>query len=116
MKRNTIILIAVILLGALTTWLVMHSGKGTVAREMRDFAYTDTASVDKIFLADKTGKQVTLVRNADNTWTVNELSPARPDAVANLLRVLNRVSVREPVGANARENVIKTLITGSIKC
>lgn len=93
----------------------MNSGKGTVARELRDFAYADTASVDKIFLADKTGKQVTLIRNADNTWTANDTYMARPDAVNNVLRVLHNLSVREPVGLKARENVLKQLITGSVK-
>lgn len=115
MKRNSIILIAVIVLAAVTAYLVMNSGKGTVSRELRDFAYSDTASVTKIFLADKTGKQVTLVRNADQTWTVNDQYQARPDAVANLLGVLKALSVREPVGQKAREGVIKKLITGSVK-
>lgn len=116
MKRNGIILIAVLILTAVTVYLVMNSGKGSVDRELRDFAFADTASVDKIFLADKTGKQVTLVRNENNTWTLNDEYVARPDAVNNLLRVVNRVSVREPVGQKARESVIKNLITGSVKC
>jgi hypothetical protein len=116
MKRNTIILIAVLLLGALTVYLVMKSGPGSVAQELRDFAYADTAGIDKIFLADKTGKQVTLVRNSNGTWTVNEKFIARQDAINNLLATAHSLSVREPVGAKARENVIKNLITGSIKC
>lgn len=116
MKRNTIILIAVLLLAAITTYLVMNSGPGSVARELRDFAYADTASVDKIFLADKTGKQVTIVRNADGTWTLNDKYLARQDAVNNLLTTAYNLSVREPVGLKARENIVKSLITGSVKC
>lgn len=116
MKRNTIILIAVLILGAVTAYLVMNSGPGSVAKELRDFAYKDTANVDKIFLADKTGKQVTLTRNDDGTWTVNEKYAARQDAVNTLLLTVYNLSVREPVGAKARENVIKSLITGSVKC
>lgn len=115
MKRNTLILLVVLVLGAVTAYFVMNSDGGTVAKELRDFAYTDTASVDKIFLADKTGKEVTLVRKSDGTWTVNEKYQARPDAVNNLLGTLYNLSVREPVGAKARENIIKQLITGSIK-
>jgi hypothetical protein len=116
MKRNTIILIAVLILGAITVYLVMNSGPASVAKELRDFAYTDTAGIDKIFLADKTGKQVTLVRNTDGTWTVNEKFIARQDAINNLLATAYNLSVREPVGAKAREGVIKNLITGSVKC
>jgi hypothetical protein len=116
MKRNTIILIAVVLLAAVAIYFVTNSGPGSVARELRDFAYTDTANVDKIFLADKTGKKVTLQRNEDGTWSVNDKYMARPDAINNLLATMYRLSVREPVGAKARENIIKQLITGSIKC
>ncbi len=116
MKRNTIILIAVLILGAVTTYLVINSGPGSVAQELRDFAYTDTAGVTKVFLADKTGKQVTLTRNADGTWMVNTVYPARQDAINTLLATVFNLSVREPVGAKARENVIKNLVTGSVKC
>lgn len=116
MNRNTIILLAVLVLGAITVYLVKNSGPGSVAQELRDFAYTDTAGVDKIFLADKTGKQVTLTRNSNGTWTLNEKFVARQDAINNLLGTVYNLSVREPVGTKARENIIKNLITGSIKC
>ncbi|HTF04697.1 MAG TPA: hypothetical protein VK826_11765 [Bacteroidia bacterium] len=116
MKRNGLILIAVLALAAVTVFLVMNTGKGTVSKELRDFAFTDTASVDKIFLADKTLKQVTLTKNPDGTWTVNGQYKARPDAVTMLLRTIHDISVREPVGAKAKENIVKSLITGSIKC
>ena len=116
MKRNRIILIAVLALAALSAYFVVNSGKGTVNKELRDFAFTDTASVDKIFLADKTLKQTTLTKNPDGTWTVNGKFKARPDAVTTLLRTIHDVSVREPVGSKAKENIIKSLITGSIKC
>lgn len=116
MKRNRIILIAVLALAALSAYFVVNSGKGTVNKELRDFAFADTASVDKIFLADKTKKQVTLTKNADGSWTVNGQFKARPDAVTTLLRTIHDISVREPVGTKAKENIIKSLITGSIKC
>lgn len=116
MKRNGIVLIAVLLLAAITFYLVMHSGKGTVDRELRNFSYADTASVDKIFLADKTGKQVTLTRGENHIWLINDTFMARPDAIDNLLKVLHSISVREPVGTKARENIIKNLSTGSVKC
>jgi len=115
-KRNGIIFLALLILGAVTIYLVKTSGPGSVAQELRDFAYTDTAGIDKIFLADKTGKKVTLVRNANGTWTLNEKFIARQDAINNLLTTAYNLSVREPVGAKARENIVKSLITGSIKC
>lgn len=116
MKRNLLILLAVLILGSVTVYLVVNSGPGSVAKELRDFAFKDTANVSKVFLADKTGKNVTLTRNADGSWTVNAKFPARQDALNTLLTTVYNLSVREPVGAKARENVIKNLVTGSIKC
>ncbi len=116
MKRNRIILIAVLALAATCIYFVMNSGKGTVRKELRDFAFADTTSVSKIFLADKTLKQVTLTKNADGTWTVNGKFKARQDAITNLLRTIHGISVREPVGNKAKEYIVKSLITGSIKC
>lgn len=116
MKRNAIALIIVLALGGLTFWLVMHRNRSTVAKELRDFAYADTASITKIFLADKTTKQITLTREKDNSWKVNGKYTARPDAVKNLLRVMHDISVRQPVGLKMRQSILKQLATGSTKC
>jgi hypothetical protein len=116
MNRNRIALLIVVLLGGLTFWYVTRDKSSSVSRELRDFAYEDTASVTKIFLADKTLKKVELVRGTDNHWTVNGKFNARPDAVKNLLKVIHNLSVRQPIGVKSRENIIKRLITGSVKC
>jgi hypothetical protein len=115
MNRNVIALIIALLLGGLTFWLISKKDRTTVSRELRDFAVSDTASITKIFLADKTGKSVTLTREKDQ-WRVNGQYTARPDAVKTLLVTIHDVSVRQPVGLKARENIIKQLAAGSTKC
>lgn len=116
MNRNRITLLIAILLGGITFWLIMREpGKGTPNPELRNFAVEDTASITKIFLADNTPKQVTLTREADGRWKVDGKYYARPDAVRTLLVTIHDISVREPVGQKARENVVKKLITGSTK-
>lgn len=116
MKRNHIALILALCLGGLTFWLVMRRDRSTLSKELRDFALSDTASVTKIFLADKTLKQIELVRQPDNSWMVNGKYKARPDAVKILLATMHDITVRQPVSVKARENIIKQLITGSTKC
>ena len=116
MNRNTITLIIALLLGGLTFYLISRSGNSTIKKELSDFALKDTASVTKIFLADKSEKHVTLTRQEDGRWKVNDKYYARPDAIKTLLITIHDISVREPVGLKAKENVIKQLATGAIKC
>ena len=71
MKRNRIAVVLVIVLGSLSFWYISHNHNGTIKETLRDFAVQDTASVTKIFLADKKGRSVTLERKATGGWTVN---------------------------------------------
>jgi hypothetical protein len=116
MNRNKIALLVALVLGGLTFWLVSRSGSSTIKAELKDFAVSDTASITRIFLADKSNKQVTLTRENDGTWKVDGKYKARPDAIRTLLGTIRNISVREPVGLKARENVIKQLAVGAIKC
>ncbi|CAN5897069.1 hypothetical protein BH11BAC7_BH11BAC7_28240 [soil metagenome] len=116
MNRNTITLLIALALGGLTFWLISKNGSGTIKPELKNFALSDTASVTKIFLVDKSNKQVTLTRENDGRWKVNGKYYARPDAIKTLLSTMHDLSIREPVGLKARENVIKQLATGAIKC
>lgn len=116
MNRNTITLLIALALGGLTFWLVSRNGSGTIKPELKNFAVSDTASITKIFLVDKSNKQVTLTRESDGRWKVDGKYYARPDAIKTLLNTIHDVSVREPVGVKARENVIKALAVGATKC
>lgn len=116
MNRNKITLLIALVLGGLTFWLVSRNGSSTLKPELKNFAVSDTASITKVLLTDKSNKKVTLTRETDGRWKVDEKYFARPDAVKTLLTTIASISVREPVGLKARENVIKKLATGSIQC
>lgn len=116
MKRNRIAIILVIILGAASVWFIINRGNGTIKRTLRDFAVADTASITKLFLADKDGNTVTLERQPSSQWLLNGKHIARPDAIKTLLYTINKLDVKEPVGKNAQDNVIKRLATTAIKC
>lgn len=116
MKRNRIAIILVIILAAACAWFIINRGNGTIKRTLRDFAVADTASITKIFLADKDGNTVTLERQPSSQWLLNGKYFARPDAIKTLLYTINKLDVKEPVGKNAQDNVIKLLATTAIKC
>jgi hypothetical protein len=115
MKKNRIALIVVLVLGVVAFWLIRNNGKGTIKEKLRDFAVKDTASITKIFLADKTGKKVTLTRENESTWMVDKKFYARQDAVNTLLYTIYSIEVKQPVGKKAQDNIVKSLASGATK-
>jgi len=115
MKKNSIFLLLFLILAAAAAWLIYSRTSGTISKELRDFAVKDTASVVKIFMADKTGQQVTLEKVDATDWTLNGEFPARPDAIKTLLQTMHDIEVRSPVGKSGYNNVIKNIAAKGIK-
>lgn len=115
MKKNKLTLLIVILLLGVTGYFIYTNTSGTIRKELRDFAVQDTASITKIFLADKKGNKTSLERTGNNTWMVNGKYPALPASVKILLETIKKVEVRSPVGKAAFNNVIKDIGTAGTK-
>ena len=63
MKKTNLILLALLLiLGTTTFWFLKNRKNTNMSGYDFELAVKDTASVYKIFLADRSGKQVTLTR------------------------------------------------------
>ena len=116
MKKNRIALILVVILGSASFWFIINRKNGTIKPTLRDFAVEDTAAVTKIFLADKNGNDVTLERHPGSGWTVNGKYTVRPDAIQMLLTTIKKIDIKEPIGKNKQDNVIKQLAAKAIKC
>lgn len=109
MNQNRILLLIAVLLLSVAGYFYFNSTSGTIKKELRDFAVQDTASITKIFIADKKGNKATLERQSAATWTINGKYPARPDAINTLLTTIKLIEVRSPVGKAALNNIIKQL-------
>mgnify|MGYP000854860585 CR=1 FL=1 len=114
-KKNSILYIIFGIIVIISAILFLKNNKSTIKKELRDFAYEDTASVNKIFLADKNNNTILLERINGNTWRVNNKFIARNDAIRNLLDIIASVQVKSPVPKSAFENVTKFLATRSVK-
>src|SRR5690606_23058413 len=109
MKINRYLLLLLVVLVIGVAYYLFTSGTGTIKTELRNFAVEDTASIDKIFLADKLGKASTLERVGTGKWKLNGKYTARHDAVNNLLATINSMTVKSPVAKSMEENVLKDL-------
>ena len=112
MKR-TVFPIAVIVLLAFGAYTALAPESGRLdSDQSTHFAVSDTASIQKIRIADNNGRVAALQRAPDDPlglWRLNDRYPARKDATDLLLKTFKRISVRQPVRASAKEGVLKMM-------
>lgn len=115
MKRKTIyLLLGVVVLGIISLWLMLRE-QGTRI-ELKDFAVADTASISKIFLADRNKNTILLERTDSHEWLLNGKEKARQDGVNQILSTIRNLSVRMRVAKSAYNGVVKNLATSAVKC
>lgn len=109
MKQNRLLLFLVIALAGVIAWFVLSKSNSTLGKELQNFSIEDTASIDKIFIADKNGNSSTLERVNSGVWTVNKKYTARQDGINTLLLTLNKMKVRNPVAKAMEPKVLRDL-------
>lgn len=114
MKKRNIIIVAIVAVIAIAAVIVATRGSRN-ATFKQDYHIEDTASVTKIFMADKQDNEVTLTRNADSSWTVDGKYAANDKVVESLLETMHEMRIRQQVNRSAIPNVIKDLAARAIK-
>ncbi len=107
MKRNNTlsIVVAIILIVVAGVLIWNKSYLTTLRGDAVDFVVMDTASVTKMFFADKSGNQVLLERQPEH-WTVNNEYPAESRQIDEILYTINRLRIKMPVALSNSDNVI----------
>ena len=113
MPKKQLSYLALILLFSAIIWFLSTDNKSTITTE-NNFSVNDTASISKIFIADRSGNTVTLDKK-ENIWIVNDKYEVRKDAIETILSTINQVRIQRPVPKNAFENVVKNLATTGVK-
>ncbi len=113
MKRNLTLFVLLIMLLGLILWFMQRQSSSTLRTDRSDFAFPDTASLTRIFLADKFGNSVLLKREG-NGWTANG-KPAIQENVLFLLDAIKNIEVRHPVARAAYNNIMKQMAATGIK-
>jgi hypothetical protein len=117
MKNNKVLYILLAVLLAIAAYYFYTNKTGTLnEREgvLSDFMIKDTASIDKIFIADAQGGKVTLIK-VNGKWMVDNNYEARPDNIRLLMKTFYRIAVKMPVPNAAFNNVVKNIATTSTK-
>lgn len=112
MKNKKTLWMLLPLIAALVWWLNQADdrGMGELSEESYAFGIEDTASVDRIVISNKVPQRVKLYRNKQGVWQLNG-RPIRKDAMEVLMETLKRMTMRNFVPENSREEIIRRMAT-----
>ena len=115
MKKNRLLVVLLAALIVVAIFVTLKNKRKTLSGNDDDFAVPDTASIDKIFLANKKGATA-LLEKKEGVWFINGKYPARKDAIELLLTTFMRTQIKFPAPKNAQENLLKNIAANGTKC
>ena len=115
MKKNKLTIILAIVLIAIAVLLIWNNRYLTTLRgDSADFQVWDTASITKVFLADRMDN-VTLLERTEDGWTLNTDYKAHSKKIDQLFYTLYKVRVRMPVSVASHDNIVTQMASRSTK-
>jgi hypothetical protein len=115
MKKNYLLLLVFLLLGAGTAWYLITKDKGqssTLGWD-RNFRVAEN-DIHKIFLAKRSG-ETTVFERKGNYWEVNGQSRASANAVENLLEAVTKVELLFVPPKNSTDGIAREMAARGIK-
>lgn len=115
MKNNKFTIILAIILIAIAVLLIWNNRYlSTLRGDSTDFQVWDTASITKVYLADRMDNE-TLLERTDHGWILNNNYKAHPKKIDQLFNTLYKVRVRMPVSVASHDNIIAQMASRSTK-
>ena len=116
-KQLIFLLIGLIILGGLG-WFVVRLAKSSGTSDEKiaalDFAIKDTASIDRIVIAEPNGMRMEIVRNGEG-WTDKNGGCVTPELVNNVLEGAYNLRFKGYVLKSMEKKVIRDIATNSIE-
>ncbi|MFA8299522.1 MAG: DUF4340 domain-containing protein [Hyphomicrobiales bacterium] len=114
MKRNKFMLLIAAIIVGVAVYLLWNHSNSTLKIKNSAFAVRDTASIRKIFIADKENNFITLKRE-DGYWSINDKHIANNRQLDMLLETFRKINVARPVSKSGYKNIIKDMAATSKK-
>ncbi|RYE24750.1 MAG: DUF4340 domain-containing protein [Sphingobacteriales bacterium] len=112
--RKTILYIIILGILGFGVYYFIFSNQQAFATDEAGFTIPDTASIGKIYMADKAGNTVLLERK-DNGWLLDKAYPVIPQHLNTLLTTLATQIPQHPVAEEQHDFAIKNMATEGIK-
>lgn len=116
MKKKNIIPIVIVAILIIIAGVLIGNNRylSSLRSEAADFTVYDTASVTRLFFADKSGNHVVLERDGKG-WEVNNEYRANQHLVNEMLYTLTRMRIKMPVSIRKSDNIISHLSATNTK-
>ena len=116
MKKTLILFVLVIILGVAAWRIVQHNPSQTASYDINSsaFAIEDESTVQRIFIADKSGHTIDLKKERTG-WRLNDKYKADPNSVELLLNGIKNLEIQYIPPRAANENIIKTMASFGIQ-
>ncbi|MCC6815409.1 MAG: DUF4340 domain-containing protein [Saprospiraceae bacterium] len=114
-NKNGILIVAFILLGSLSFYLLKYKDQKTNKSSWeRDFAVKNVEDITKIFLGKKDNENITLTKNGLH-WMVNDKYKVFPNTMMHLLEIIKSIRVNSIPHRNAYSFIMNEFATKGIK-
>lgn len=116
MKKKSLIYIVIIAVLIVIAAILIGNNRylSTLRGEAADFTVYDTASITKLFFADKSGNKVLLQRTPEG-WNVNNEYKANQNLINDMLYTLNRMRIKMPVSVKKSDNIVTNMASTNTK-
>ncbi len=116
MNRKTLILLVALIAIVGIYFLLNRNIANTLTGSDRDFDFKSTAKIDKVFISSRaTKKYVTLTKQADSGWLVNDQFKVNPVQIDLLFSTLRKMRVKRPVSRHEKNTVVKDMTLNATK-
>ena len=103
-----------ILVAGISVWFLTDDKKSEKSSNPYHFAVKDTSAITRIFMTDRSGTRINLIRQPSH-WVLNNTYPARQNAIDNLMDAIRRVELKFIPPGVALDHITKDLATHGIK-
>lgn len=108
-QKNLLLLLLVLVIVAAIVVIIVKKNTSTTLDQ--DFHISEIESITKLVIKDKENHVLTLTKQKDSTWLVNNKYEANSILTKNILETFRDMRIREPLPKAARNNVVKDLAT-----
>lgn len=116
MKKSRVIILIIIILVVFSALAFFSYSSGTYKDKIKDFAVKDTATVTRIFLANKFNNTVLLEREPfGGVWTLNKTHEASKSLVNLFLETILRIRVKNPVPQKSIDFIFTRMSANAVK-
>lgn len=116
MKKNStkLLLVAVLVLGAISLWIMNTDTSKGGGQVFSDFAIENTEGIDRVIITEINGNKADLEKVEDG-WRLNDEFKARQESIDLLMKTFKNVAVQSSVSLEMKRTVVANMAARSKK-